>query len=239
MFSFFKNKNIPRLTVDIHSHLIPSIDDGVQSLEESLTLLKKMESLGYLKVITTPHIMLDSYKNTPKIINDGLNLVKEEIEKENINIEIEAGAEYYLDEGLINHLNSKKLMNINNYLLFETSYVARPMQLEETIFEISSSGYTPLLAHPERYRYIKNPKEEYKKLKDMGVMFQCNLNSLGGHYGKSAKQNIDFLSKAGMIDFLGSDAHNINHILKLEKVLTSSSYINLFKKNSIKNEELV
>ncbi len=244
IFSFFKkrkeNTRGPVLKVDLHSHLIPGIDDGSGSMEESLNLLKGMEALGYEKVITTPHIMFDAYKNTPKIINDGLNSLREAAKSEGINVEIEAAAEYYLDEGFYDHLQSAEVMSIKGkYLLFETSYVSKPLQLEEMIFEIGTTGYIPLMAHPERCRYIKDPLKEYTRLKDLGVMFQVNLNSFGGHYGKSAKHLADFLSKEGMIDFLGSDVHHKKQVETLSGVFQSDVYSEVFKNNTIRNDELV
>ncbi|MCO4846087.1 MAG: capsular biosynthesis protein [Sulfurovum sp.] len=229
----------PALKVDLHSHFIPGIDDGSVSMEESLILLKGMEALGYEKVITTPHIMFDAYKNTPQIINDGLVSLREASKSAGIEIEIEAAAEYYLDEGFYDHLHSGEVMSIKGkYLLFETSYVSKPLQLEEMIFEIGAAGYTPLMAHPERYRYIKDPLKEYTRLKDLGVMFQVNLNSFGGHYGKSAKSLADFLSKEGMIDFLGSDVHHKKHVETLTDIFQSDAYSTLFSNNTIRNDDL-
>lgn len=243
IFSLFKKRkeNIRGtvLKVDLHSHLIPGIDDGSKSMEDSLVLLKGMEALGYEKVITTPHIMLDTYKNTPKIINEGLASLREAAKSARIEIEIEAGAEYYLDEGFYDHLHGGEVMSIKGkYLLFETSYVSKPLQLEEMIFEIGTAGYIPLMAHPERYRYIKDPLQEYRRLKDLGVLFQVNLNSFGGHYGKDAKQKADFLSKEGMIDFLGSDVHHKKQVETLNSVFQSEDYSRLFQNNTIRNDEL-
>lgn len=243
IFPFFGKKKekqkAPALKVDLHSHLIPGIDDGSGSVEESLTLLRGMEALGYEKVITTPHIMFDTYKNTPKIIKEGLVALREATKSEGIEIEIDVAAEYYLDEGFYDHLHSTEVMSIKGkYLLFETSYVSKPLQLEEMIFEIGAAGYTPLMAHPERYRYIKNPLQEYTRLKDLGVMFQVNLNSFGGHYGKSAKSLADFLSKAGMIDFLGSDVHHKKHVDTLSDVFQSDAYSAVFQNNTIHNDDL-
>jgi len=244
IFSLFRKKieqqKGPVLKTDLHSHLIPGIDDGSKSMEESLLLLKGIEALGYEKVITTPHIMFDAYKNTPKIIKDGLVFLRKAAKSEGINMEIEAAAEYYLDEGFYDHLHSNDVMSIKEkYILFETSYVSKPLQLEEMIFEIGTAGYIPLMAHPERYRYIKDPLSEYARFKELGVMFQVNLNSFGGHYGKSAKHLADFLSKEGMIDFLGSDVHHKKQVETLSGVFQSDAYSAVFKKNTIRNEELV
>jgi len=155
-------KDVPSLKVDVHSHLIPGIDDGSQSMEESLLLLQGMKDLGYEKIITTPHIMKDSYCNTPEIIRNGLAELREAAKEKRINIVIEAAAEYYLDDGFLDHLERGDMMTLEGkYILFETSYFAKPLQLEEMIFEISAAGYIPVMAHPERYRYIKDPKLEY------------------------------------------------------------------------------
>jgi tyrosine-protein phosphatase YwqE len=238
VFGLFKPFKNP-ITTDIHSHLIPSIDDGARDLNESIKLIKELQKLGYKKLITTPHIMSDGYKNTSQTINDGLNIVKKELIKQNIEIEIEAGAEYYVDDGLKDILKHNKLMTIfDKYILFETSYYARPLNLESIVFDIFTYGYKPLLAHPERYRYIKDYKKEYYELKDLGVIFQVNINSFGGYYGKDAQKKANFLNKEGLIDYLGSDTHNIKQIQNLSKVMSSGVYRSIFRNNKILNDDL-
>jgi len=243
IFPFFKKKKEdergPVLKVDLHSHLIPGIDDGSRNMKESLSLLKGMEALGYEKVITTPHIMLDAYKNTPEIIGNGLKTLRDSAVKEGITIEIEAAAEYYLDDGFEDLLKKGDMLTIKGkYLLFETSYFAKPMQLEEMIFSITSAGYIPLMAHPERYRYVKDFLKEYGRFKELGVMFQVNLNSFGGYYGKDAKYKANFLRKEGMIDFLGSDVHHARQVDTLANVFSLDAYRDIFNHNTILNEEL-
>jgi len=240
MFGLFRKKNVPSLRVDIHSHLIPNIDDGSKSIEESLILLEGMQKLGYEKVITTPHIMLDSYKNTPNIINSALSTLQKASKSKGLTIQIEASAEYYLDEGFENIIKNRAFIPIENqYILLETSYLSKPMQLEDTIFSITSLGYTPILAHPERYRYIKDFSIEYARLKELGVLFQVDLNSIEGYYGKNAKDKFKFLSNHGMIDFLGSDVHNEKQLKLLSKVFKSRAYLNIFDKNNILNNNFV
>lgn len=242
MFGLFKSKavEVPHLEVDIHSHFIPAIDDGSQSMQESISMLKAIENLGYKKLITTPHIMADSYQNTPTTIRQGLANLRQVMQQEDITLQIEAAAEYYIDDGFLRLLERGDILTIaDTYLLFETSYISKPLQLEEVIFEIAAAGYTPLMAHPERYRYIKDPQKEYTRLKDLGVMFQSNINALGGHYGKSAKALIGFLSEHGMIDFLGSDAHRIKHIHTLPAIFQSKAYHKLLKHNTILNHRLL
>jgi tyrosine-protein phosphatase YwqE len=243
IFNFFKKKKDiqieHKLKVDLHSHIIPDIDDGAKNMEESLSLLKGMEAFGYEKVITTPHIMLDAYKNSPEIINSGLKNLRDEALKNGISLKIEAAAEYYLDDGFEDLLKKGDMLTISNkYILFETSYFAKPMQLEEMIFAITSSGYIPLMAHPERYRYIKDPSKEYKRFKELGVLLQVNLNSFAGHYGKDAVSKANFLSSNGMIDFLGSDVHHIKQVDSLSNVFVSEAYRDIFANNTILNNTL-
>lgn len=229
----------PELLIDIHSHLIPGIDDGAQNMKESIALLQALEAIGYKKVITTPHVMIDAYENTTKSIKDGLQVLSDKAQKVGITLEIEAAAEYYMDEGFLKHLQSGDVLSISGkYILFETSYISKPLQFDEIIFEIFSAGYTPLLAHPERYRYINDFKTEYLALKEKGVFFQVNINSFGGHYGKESKRKAEFLNKHGMIDFLGSDVHHMKQINTLKNIQNKRIYKNIFKNNTILNNNL-
>ena len=246
IFSFFRKKKKealsrgPQLRVDLHSHLIPGIDDGSQNMEESILLLQKLEALGYEKVITTPHIMSDCYKNSASTILPGLEALRKAAKEQDIKLYIEAAAEYYLDEHFFEEMQQEHIMSIEGkYVLFESSYVSKPLQMEEMIFAIGQAGYIPLLAHPERYRYIKDPKKEYTRLKDLGVLFQVNLNSFGGHYGQHAKAMAAFLSDAGMIDFLGSDMHHAKQADTLSHIFVSEAYHHIFQRNTIKNDTLI
>jgi len=244
MFSFFKKKKIiPQISplkVDLHSHLIPAIDDGSQSLEESLLLLRALQDIGYEKVITTPHIMIDVYRNNREIIMAGLDTLREAAKQEGLTLEIEAAAEYYLDDGFLDLLAAGNMLTFaGDHLLFETSYVAKPMQLEEMIFAIGSAGYNPVMAHPERYRYVKDFEKEYGRLKELGVLFQVNLNSFGGHYGEDAVDKANFLSQNGMIDLLGSDTHGKKHVASLAKIVKSEVYSEIFMHNTILNDTLL
>ncbi len=243
IFPFFKNKHkqiSSQLKVDIHSHLIPAIDDGSQCMEESLTLLRGMEALGYEKIITTPHIMSDAYQNTPENINSGLKLLRNAAVNDGITMEIEAAAEYYLDDHFYELIKKGELLTLkDNYILFETSYFSKPLQLEEIIFSITSSGYIPVMAHPERYRYIKNPLVEYERFLELGVIFQVNLNSFAGHYGRKARELAFFLSKNRMISFLGSDIHHKKQIDTLRDVFNSKEFKDILKNNTILNDTFI
>ena len=229
----------PMLNIDLHSHLIPALDDGAKDMDESLKLLKALEEAGYYKLITTPHIMMDSYRNTRQTIMKGLATLQIMAKQAGLRIEIEAAAEYYLDDEFIAHIEKGKLLTLSNkYVLFETSYMAKPLDFESMIEKLLSTGYTPLLAHPERYRYIEDFELEYKALKKLGIYFQVNINSFGGHYGKDAQDKAIFLSQNSMIDFLGSDVHHLKQVKTLVAIKETQVYKDIFKKNLILNNLL-
>lgn len=211
---------------DIHSHLIPGIDDGVATIEDSLELLRELQDLGYKKIITTPHIMSDYFRNTPEIIMNGLATVTSAARQQGINIELEAAAEYYLDEALVQMINrNEKLLTIaEKYLLFEISYVNPPDNIQNVVFDLNIQGYVPVLAHPERYPFWYGKPEIYRKLKDLGVLFQLNTNSLVGYYGPAARHCAELLIDEDMIDFIGSDMHGVRHLEALKKVPNEKYY---------------
>lgn len=225
LFSSKKDK-VSQPTVDMHSHLIPGIDDGSESLEESIDLIKRMVGLGYKKIITTPHIMGDFYKNTPDNILGGLEVVKSALIKENIDVEIQAAAEYYIDEWFVEKIDRKdKLLTFGgNYLLVETSYLNRPSNLFEIIFKIQSAGYKVVLAHPERYSYMYDDFTGYEELFSKNIFFQLNLNSLSGYYSPMAKKISEKLIDRRMIQFIGTDCHGNRHLDCLESKTRKSKY---------------
>src|SRR6188768_2685273 len=170
--------------VDMHSHLIPGIDDGSKTMEESIDLIKKYAAHGFRKLITTPHIMSDAYRNTPEIILCGLDKLRAAVKNEGINMELEAAAEYYFDEGFTKYIKEKNLLTIGGkYLLFEVSYMNAPDNINQVIFDIQIAGLIPILAHPERYPFWYNDFDRYHQFKAAGVMLQLNTNSLSGYYG--------------------------------------------------------
>ncbi len=209
------------LKVDMHSHLIPGIDDGSRSMDESIALLAKFENLGYEKVITTPHIMSDYYKNTPEIILGGLQEVQDTAKQLGLKIQIEAAAEYYFDETLLERLKRKeKLLTFDdNRVLFEFSMMTKPDQIEELLFQLLTQNYKPVLAHFERYSFFFGSVDQAVKWREKGIDIQMNLNSLTGHYGPQVKQQAERLVDAGAIDFVASDCHRMDHLLLIENSL--------------------
>lgn len=192
----------------MHSHLLAGLDDGVQSNEEALTIIEKLAALGYRKLITTPHIMSDYYRNTPEMILGKLNELNEFLRQQGMNMTVEAAAEYYLDEDVIAKVNrQEKLLTLgDNYLLFETNFFTEPYQLNDFIFNLITQGYKPILAHPERYHYMSLAKAE--DLRNRGVYLQLNMTSLADAYGPAVYRMAVKLIDKGWVDFLGSDCHN-------------------------------
>jgi len=221
--------------VDIHSHLLPEIDDGSQSLDESLRLIKQLYLLGYNKLITTPHIISDYYPNNREIITEKLHIVEKALKLEEIDISLEAGAEYYVDMHFLNSIEDDNLLTFKkHYVLFETDYMSKPIMLTEVIFRLLQKGYIPVLAHPERYIYLHNNIEAYKELKALGVLFQINAKSLYNNSKKDCKIAKKLIS-LGLVDFIGSDAHRMRDIKRLEAFLKSRTCQKMIKLNNIKN----
>ncbi len=236
----FKQKSESKLYVDIHSHLLPGMDDGSKTMFESIKMIKKFQEMGYKKLITTPHIMSHRYKNSSQIILDKLEMLQDALYDKQIDIAVEVASEYYLDEHFLYLLNKKEILTFGkNYLLFELSYTRAPNNLEEVVFDILLAGYTPVLAHPERYLHMHKEFCIYESLKEHGVLFQLNINSLAGYYSKNVQTVAKKLIKKGMIDFLGSDVHKMEQIETLKKVLQSNTYYEIFEKNKIINNDLL
>jgi len=238
--SSFTLKNKKSLvSVDLHSHLIPFIDDGVKDLKQSIKLISHLENMNYKKLIISPHIS-DMFPNSSIIIRKGFNSLKEELLNRNIKIEIEIAAEYYADESFELLLKKGDILSFGKekYLLFELSYFTLPIDLESLIYDIKLAGYTPVLAHPERYSYFHGSLKKYQDLKKMGVLFQINLVSISNYYSSKITKIVKELILNGMVDFIGSDTHHQAHTKALEEVLSSSLYLKIFKYNTILNDTL-
>ncbi|MEM6963929.1 MAG: CpsB/CapC family capsule biosynthesis tyrosine phosphatase [Bacteroidota bacterium] len=240
MFSFFRKKrnslpDLSYLTVDMHSHLIPNIDDGAKTIEDSITMILQLKELGFQKIITTPHIMGEYYPNTPQIIRAGLKKLTAALAEKNIDVEIEVAAEYYLDDYFIQLLESgERLLTLyDNFILVEFSMLAEPVNALDMIFQLKTKGYQPVLAHPERYLYFGKQFEKFKNLKTVGCDFQLNLLSLSGYYGLAQKKLAIKLLGAGLVDFLGTDLHRIRQIQSLGKIDRSTR--KMLSKLSFKN----
>lgn len=245
IFNFIKkDKTIQDLDlswmeVDMHSHLIPGIDDGSKSMEESITLIKRLKGYGLRKLITTPHVMSEYYKNSPETIMPGLARLKEALLEDNIDIEVEAAAEYFIDEMLMEKLkNGEKLLTIGeNLVLVETGFMSKPLMLKEIFFDMEMHGYKPVLAHPERYQYLIQDKDFLYELIDRDIYFQINLLSLTGFYSKPIKNFAELLIDEGKIRFFGTDCHNHRYLDMLE-MLPKSKYFEKIQQMGLLNNSL-
>jgi tyrosine-protein phosphatase YwqE len=243
LFDIFRRKEEPLkdfswLGADMHSHLIPGIDDGSKSLDESLVLIVELQKLGFRKLITTPHIMSDYFRNTPENILGGLEQIRQALRDENIDMEIQAAAEYYFDDGLFRKLDEEKLLTFgDNYVLFEISYINCPDNINDLIFRMQVQGYKPVLAHPERYPFWYHDYDKYREIKDLGVVLQLNLNSLSGYYGPEAKKLGEHLLDDNLVEMLGTDCHHERHIYALKNCL-KEKYVRKISEGNFLNSTL-
>jgi len=228
---FLNRKKIPLTEVfpegfiDIHSHLLPGIDDGAKDIEDSIALIQKMASYGIKNFITTPHILGDLYPNTPEIIKAKLKEVQHELKKRNItDISITAAAEYMIDEQFSTILEEGNILTLkDNLVLVEMSYFSPPNNLYDALFQLGLKGYKPILAHPERYLSYHNNFKEFTKLKRAGCLFQLNLLSLTSNYGLGVQKTSEYLLKQNMYDFVGTDTHHQMHLELLTTIATKKT----------------
>lgn len=238
--TLFQNKHpkcsLSSLNTDIHSHLLPGIDDGAKSIDHTIGMLRKMEDLGFKKLIFTPHVMSGVYDNTSEIILNKLAKVQQVITELEINLEVDASAEYFFDETLFKRIATRDLLPFHkNHILFEFSFHTKPDRFEELIFQLNTAGYQPVLAHFERYLYFHNKPEVLRQLKDLGCMIQANWLSFTGHYGPEVKKQAQFLAKQNAIDVLGTDCHRIQHLEILENFLKSKEASHLLNRKYLNN----
>lgn len=209
---------IPDGHVDIHSHLLPGIDDGAKTFEDTLRLTHALQSFGISQFITTPHIIQHVWNNTRDQIIAKETATKLELVKHNITDSFRTAAEYMMDDYFVQLLRAGNLLTLkDNYVLVEMSYINAPIQLYEILFDIQVAGYIPVLAHPERYLFYHNNFDEYLKLKRAGCLFQLNLLSIVGYYGEGIVKIAEKLLQKGLYSFVGSDVHHDNHIAAFEQ----------------------
>jgi len=247
MISIFKKaprytlEDFSTLAVDMHSHLLPGIDDGAPSMEHSLRLIGELYKLGYHKIITTPHIHSEYYPNTSEIIQQKLQEVRQALQVAQIPVDFHAAAEYYLDEHFESLLRrDEPLLCIHkNYVLVEISFFGSPPKLENYLFDLQMKGYKPILAHPERYAYFGGDLKAYKRFKDLGCLLQVNLLSLAGYYGKNCAETGQKLIKNGLVELLGSDLHHERHLQSLQSALENKSFAKLLLDYEFQNARLL
>jgi tyrosine-protein phosphatase YwqE len=211
--------------VDIHNHILPGIDDGAKTVEESIVLIKEFVSIGVTSFIATPHIMADYYPNTRETIENSLSLLKSELLQQNMHhVAITAAAEHMIDTHFETLLANNSIMPIRSqHLLIEMSYLQASLNFEEAVEKITSAGFFPIFAHPERYRYLHNKKSLLKDYKKKNVLFQLNLLSISEYYGKDIQNVALNLLDKNLIDFVGSDVHTIKQLKALKEITVTKS----------------
>ena len=244
MLSFLKAKksllSVLQGGIDIHNHLLPGIDDGAETLADTLALISAYNRNNITQIIATPHIMSGHYPNTKRSITEALKKTKKLLKENGLNhIKITAAAEYMIDDYFEELLERDELLTLKeNYVLIELSYYSPPINLYDLIYKLILKGYTPILAHPERYTFYHQDHESYKKLKELGCLFQLNLLSLTPYYGSEIMKTAKLLLKNGYIDFVASDIHNQNQLKTLKDCTICGNMQSLLKKCSLRTNEL-
>ena len=220
IFNVFKSKPalrelIPEGFVDIHSHILPGIDDGAKNIEESLSLISEMKKIGFGKIIATPHIYKGLYENDKASISKSYESL---IKKNDLKIDISFAAEYMLDSTTFEIAKSNSFLTLKDrYVLIEMSLVSEMNNLKEIIFEIQTNGYIPVIAHPERYLYYSKNYKRIYEFKKLGCMLQLNLLALTGYYGNEVLKFSEKILTNELYDFCGSDTHNMRHLQHFNK----------------------
>ena len=233
----FDNLDFSILKTDLHSHLIPGIDDGSPDLETSIAIIKQFQKIGYTKIITTPHIMSDFYNNTSEDILNGLSVLRKELEMRNINIEIMAAAEYYVDFDFEQRIGKEHFLTFGeNYLLIELPFLESPKNIFNIIFKLQLEGYKVVLAHPERYNYFTI--NDYTELVNKSVYLQVNFLSLIGYYSPVIKSKTKKMIELNLISYVGTDCHNLKHAELLSQCQKEPLWHMLSKSQKLLNSQL-
>lgn len=227
MFNFFRKKSLEPTRLffhtDMHCHLVPGIDDGQKSADEAAALVEREMSWGVNHILCTPHITQDTFENTPEIISGAFAKLQQAVAERGLEgVRLDYSAEHRLDPFFLSELEAGHIRPFpNGYLLVENSFIQEMWNMDQTIFDLAVKGFKPVLAHPERYKYYYPNRQRYKQLHDAGVLFQINLLSLAGYYGKGEKQMAEWLIENNLVDFIGTDMHNERHSEAIERYLGS------------------
>ncbi|WP_316801199.1 tyrosine-protein phosphatase [Pedobacter frigidisoli] len=240
MFSFFRKKNkvtdISWLGIDIHSHILPGIDDGSPDVATSIRFVKALQELGFDQLIATPHIYKELYPNTPETIRAAKNALQMEMDSQHISLKLGAAAEYMVDQDF--SLDEPLCKLDQKHVLIEMSYLNETPDISKTIFDIEIAGYQPILAHPERYTFYFKDKTRLRRFKEKGCLFQLNLLSVLGYYGKEVKLLAEGLIKENMYDLAGTDLHHDKHLNTLNEAIISGRLYELIGDYNFKNREI-
>lgn len=244
MFSIFKKKQTPPATfavlgADMHCHLVPQVDDGSKSLEETLSCLQTLAQVGYDRLYITPHFQFPRYPNKEDVITRRFEELKAEVENRGIPIQLAGiGGEYRIDDSFRTRLEKGTFLKVKDKVLVELSLHQLRLGVEETLFDLGMDDNEVILAHPERYPYYNVHSQTLSVLKEQGVYFQVNVLSLIGFYGTQAQRNaLDFI-KQGWVEYLGTDMHNTIYARALLDAAQNRTVRKILDENKFLNSEL-
>lgn len=227
MFNFFHKKPSPdesRLcfSTDIHCHVLPGVDDGSPDLETSLALVEAQERMGIKRVFASPHVTLGVFENTPETIAGPREELRKALAEKGVSVELNNHAEYRIDDFSLAQIDSPQVMKLpGDYVMIENPFSSEPGLLDKIVFDLQVKGFRPVLAHPERYSYYYRRPERYQQLHDAGLLFQVNVLSLAEAYGKEQRKTGEYLIDKSLVDFLGTDMHNMRHVEIIDRYLRS------------------
>ncbi len=232
--------------IDMHNHILYGIDDGCKTIEESIETIKNMKKIGFNSIVLTPHYIEDSsFKANNNLKLQRLEILKEELLKNNIDVNLFLGNEIFINESINELIINKEIRSINNtrYILIELPFNNQILNLDDYLYELKLKGYKIIIAHPERYTYFKDNYEEARKLYDSGVLFQVNYGSIIGQYGSSSLKLVKKLLKDDMVDFISTDIHKPSSSLfdkfddikhKIIKIIGEDKFKNISYNNILK-----
>ena len=206
--------------IDFHSHILPNVDDGSTSMEETIKLIKEAKPVGFTGIISTSHYLQGHYEFCGEERRKILENVKMYLVPNFTKLYL--GSEIYVSPEILELIKDSKASTINNtrYVLFELPMNSKTLFIKDIVFKLIQNGYKPIIAHPERYSYVQDDIEYVEELANMGVLFQANYGSIIGLYGSGAKKTLKKLLKNNLISFLGSDVHRVGQIYpKIPKIL--------------------
>ena len=221
--------------IDVHSHIVPTVDDGAQNIDVSIAMIKNAKNIGIDEIFLTSHYMEDGYHTSTEEYESIIQVLKNRISEEKLEVNLYVGNEVMVFPDLIKHLNEKKFFTLNNsrYVLIELPLMEEVLYVWNVLFQLKEKGYVPVIAHPERYRCVQENVEYAKKLIEAGALLQSNVGSILGMYGSQAKNTLKKLLKDKLVDLLGSDSHSPHRVydvylqaLNKIKKICNEEYVN-------------
>lgn len=240
-FLFKRKKAELPVHTDIHCHIVPGVDDGSPDAATSGELLERMSAMGFKRIFASPHVTQDTFENTPATLAEPMEQLRAEVDRRGLDIELHRHAEYRLDDFFLRQREAGNLTPMpGDFILVENSFGQEPYDMDTVIFDLKMDGLNPILAHPERYiYYAKGNPGRYRDLHDSGLMFQINLLSLAGRYGRTIRAVALELLEQGMVDFIGTDIHRESHVKLIEEYLDSRTFRHDLKlMTKLKNDEI-